>query len=206
MDQMETGKFIAQQRKARGLTQRELADLLGISDKTVSKWECGAGLPEVSLMLPLCQELEISVNELLLGRKLEDFEYKRKAENNIMDYIHEKARTKRLLIAYTIVGIMNVFAGVALILCGGLLELRTVYRVLFIVGGAVSMLAGGIGCTVMELSLGAFACKHCGHRFVPTAMAYILGEHTLTKRRLRCPKCGKRSYCKRVLTLYEEDE
>ena len=57
MDQIRIGRFIAQCRKARGLTQRQLADGLGISDKTVSKWECGNGLPEVSLMLPLCAAL-----------------------------------------------------------------------------------------------------------------------------------------------------
>ena len=57
-----------------------LADRLGISDKTVSKWERGAGLPDVSLMLPLCETLEISVNELLTGEKLTDADYKKKAE------------------------------------------------------------------------------------------------------------------------------
>ena len=62
MDQIKIGKFIAQMRKEKKLTQRNLADELCISDKTISKWECGKGLPEVSLMLPLCEILEISVN------------------------------------------------------------------------------------------------------------------------------------------------
>ena len=57
MNQIKTGKFIAETRKAQGLTQKQLADILEISDKTVSKWECGKGLPEVSLMLPLCLSL-----------------------------------------------------------------------------------------------------------------------------------------------------
>ena len=62
MDQIRIGKFIAVQRKQKGYTQKKLAELLGISDKTVSKWECGKGFPEVSLLLPLCKELVISVN------------------------------------------------------------------------------------------------------------------------------------------------
>lgn len=78
MDQIKTGKFISSLRKEKGLTQMMLADCLGISDKTVSKWECGAGLPDVSLMLPLCEVLEISVNELLTGVKMTDANYKRK--------------------------------------------------------------------------------------------------------------------------------
>ena len=69
MDQLKTGKFIAEMRKSKGLTQKQLADALLISDKTVSKWECGNGLPEVSLMLPLCEILGITVNELITGKR-----------------------------------------------------------------------------------------------------------------------------------------
>ena len=61
MDQIKIGKFIAEERKAKKYTQRELADKLSISDKTISKWERGNGFPEVSLLLPLCNELEITV-------------------------------------------------------------------------------------------------------------------------------------------------
>ncbi len=65
MDQIRIGKFIAESRKSRNLTQRQLADALSISDKTISKWECGKGLPEISIMLPLCEALDITVNDLL---------------------------------------------------------------------------------------------------------------------------------------------
>ena len=70
MDQIIIGKFIASERKRKGYTQRQLADLLQISDKTISKWERGNGFPEVSLLLPLCRELDITVNELLSGERL----------------------------------------------------------------------------------------------------------------------------------------
>ena len=75
MDQVKTGRFIAARRRSLGLTQRELAEKLSVSDKTVSKWECGNGLPEVSLMLPLCELLGINVNELLTGEMLDDASY-----------------------------------------------------------------------------------------------------------------------------------
>lgn len=77
MDQKKTGAFIARMRKEKGLTQAELADMLLISDKTISKWETGKGLPEVSLMLPLCEKLDITVNELLTGAKLSPVEYQK---------------------------------------------------------------------------------------------------------------------------------
>ena len=70
MDQKKIGIFIASLRKEKGYTQNQIAEMMGISEKTISKWECGNGLPEVSLMLPLCDLLGISVNELLLGERL----------------------------------------------------------------------------------------------------------------------------------------
>ena len=82
MDQIRIGKFIAESRKSMNLTQRQLADALSISDKTISKWECGKGLPEVSLMLPLCAALDITVNDLLSGEKVSSTDYKKKAEGN----------------------------------------------------------------------------------------------------------------------------
>ena len=93
MNQEKTGKFIAKKRKEKSLTQQELADILGISNKTISKWECGNGLPEVSLMMPLCEVLGISVNELLSGEEL-DNTYVEKAEENFIELIKEKENTK----------------------------------------------------------------------------------------------------------------
>ena len=80
MDQIKTGRFISQERKSRNLTQKQLAEKLNISDKTISKWECGKGFPEISLILPLCDILQTSVNELLLGERVSEEEYRKKAE------------------------------------------------------------------------------------------------------------------------------
>ena len=67
MDQAQIGRFIAERRRARGLTQRALAEALGVSDRTVSKWECGGGLPELANLLPLCALLGVTADQLLLG-------------------------------------------------------------------------------------------------------------------------------------------
>ena len=97
MDQIKTGKFIATLRKEKELTQKELAEKLGVSDKTISKWECGKGLPDVSLILPLCELLGITVNELLSGEKLDETAYRQKAEENIITLIRKK-HTKEIVI------------------------------------------------------------------------------------------------------------
>ncbi len=65
MDQAKIGRFIAERRRARDMTQRELAEALGVSNRTVSKWECGGGLPELANLLPLCALLGVSADELL---------------------------------------------------------------------------------------------------------------------------------------------
>ena len=75
MDQIKIGRFIADERKRKGYTQKQLSEKLEISDKTISKWERGNGFPEVSLLLPLCNELEITVNELLSGERVSEEDY-----------------------------------------------------------------------------------------------------------------------------------
>ena len=207
MDQITTGRFIAERRKARGLTQRELAELVNISDKTVSKWERGLGLPEVSLMLPLCKELDISVNELLSGKKLSATEYKQNAEDNILSLIQEeRAKTKFQTIIAVIVVVATFFAGLTLIMLSGFLEMKTLYRILLIVIGAVVILTG-IGVAVaLEITCGAFECRKCGHRFVPSVGAYLMGIHTATTRFLKCPKCKKMSGCARRMSISTDEK
>lgn len=95
MDQEKIGRFIAQKRKEQGLTQRELARRLGVGDKAVSKWECGRGLPDYAVLLPLCGLLQIQVNELLSGEMLSAQDYHEKAEDLIMNLMKEKERLTR---------------------------------------------------------------------------------------------------------------
>ena len=115
MDQIKIGKFIADTRKEKNLTQRQLADALSISDKTVSKWECGKGLPEVSLMLPLCGILEITVNDLLTGERVSQLEYQKKAEENMMDLMKENEENKRRMALSVVCGLITIIAVCALI-------------------------------------------------------------------------------------------
>ena len=98
MDQEKTGRFIAAVRRERGYTQRALAEALGLSEKTVSKWECGKGLPEPGYMLPLCQLLGVSVNELLEGERIPLADMIRKMEDNMAALVqqigHEQLRQR----------------------------------------------------------------------------------------------------------------
>lgn len=95
MDQVKIGKFISDLRKEQGMTQQQLSDAIGVSNKTISKWECGNGMPEISSVMPLCQTLQINVNELLSGERLPEKDYSRKAEENMMNLIQETEITKK---------------------------------------------------------------------------------------------------------------
>lgn len=90
MDQEKTGRFIAEKRKEKGMTQKELAGQLGIGDKAISKWECGRGMPDNSIMLPLCSLLGISVNELLMGESISESDYTESSEDIILTLMEEK--------------------------------------------------------------------------------------------------------------------
>ncbi len=101
MNQEKIGKFIAEQRKEQKLTQEELAEKLGITYKAVSKWECGKGLPDASIMIELCEILNISVNDLLSGERIDKENYQKKLEENIIDtidYSNKKVLKKNKLI------------------------------------------------------------------------------------------------------------
>lgn len=201
MDQIKVGRFIASMRKARGMTQRQLADSLHISDKTVSKWECGHGLPEVGLMLPLCETLEISVNELLSGMRLDMADYPKRAEENMMDLMREREEAKKKLRVSVVVGVMGTAVFVFLLLLVAFYaEMFAPGMKVFIILFACLVFAVGIYTAMyLELEAGYFACKHCGHRFKASWGAYLMGMHVLRTRYLKCPVCGKKSWCNYVL-------
>ena len=200
MDQIKIGKFIAEERKAKKYTQRELADKLSISDKTISKWERGNGFPEVSLLLPLCNELEVTVNELLSGERLQEMDYKKKAEENMVNLVKEAQESKKKIIMSAMVAALVIIAAMPLFMIAGLLEMQVWTRILLLGIGFVVMAMGIAIACVLDREAGAFECPECKERFVPDMKSYVMGPHIITKRKLTCPKCGCTKYCKHVLT------
>ena len=200
MDQIRIGKFIAESRKARNLTQRQLADALSISDKTISKWECGKGLPEVSLMLPLCAALDITVNDLLSGEKVSSADYQEKAEGNMINLMKENEENKKRMALSIITGVITVIAVCALIVIVSLIDLPTLVRIILIVFSIAVGAAGIAAAAMLDARAGYFECPYCKELFVPSMGAYVKGYHTITNRRLTCPKCGKTGMCRHRVT------
>ena len=200
MDQVKIGSFIKAVRKEKRLTQHEVAEMLFISDKTVSKWETGNGMPDVTLMLPLCNILGISVNELLSGERLNSDQYYKKAEENILTLMDERKREKKKLILSIIVGLTVMISAFTLLFVAAFADLSEATRIVLIVIGIIILIIGIIPAAILDKDAGYYECKHCGHRFVPSFGAYIMGIHTLTRRHLKCPKCERRSFCRKRLS------
>lgn len=123
MDQIKVGKFISECRKNKKITQAELAEKLNITDRAISRWETGKGLPDSSLMLALCNELDISVNELLSGEKIETKEYQSNAEKNLIELKKQIDQTRKtfLIVSY-------IFGIITILMFIGNMILNFIYR------------------------------------------------------------------------------
>lgn len=116
MDQKKNGRFISEMRKKYNLTQKQLAEKLGVSDKTISKWECGNSFPDVDMLMPLCSELQISVNELLSGEELSANEYLERAEENMMDLIEKSNNEKRSFVKTLVLAGAWMFSAIVIVI------------------------------------------------------------------------------------------
>lgn len=201
MDQMKIGRFIAERRKRVSLTQLQLAEKLGITDRAVSKWETGKAMPDASIMLELCGVLEISVNDLLCGEVVGMEDYSKKLENNLLDMIRQKEQAdKRLLFLETVVGISATVIMFALVLLATFVQMASWLRVALLALGFALFFAGCFYALRIEQVAGYFACKECGHRYMPTYKAVNMAPQMFGIRYMKCPECGKKSWQKKVLS------
>ena len=134
MDQVKIGKFISERRKLKRLTQAQLAEKLDITDRAISKWETGKGMPDASIMLDLCNELEISVNELLSGELIEMSNYDKEVEKNLLDMVKQKEEAdKRLLSMEIVIGALSVSIILLLDFVASFIEMEEWLRILLII-------------------------------------------------------------------------
>ena len=200
MDQVKIGCFIAECRKAKNLTQMQLAEALNITDRAVSKWENGRSMPDTSVMLDLCHILEISVNDLLNGEKISMENNDQKNEQLLLDMAKEVEQKNKTIWTnmWVIMGasITALFAG---IFVARFLIPEGIWQLVTILGVCVLFLIPCFYALKLEVSVGAYKCKNCGHEIVPTYTQALNAMHMGTTRYLKCPKCNKRTWCKKVL-------
>ena len=202
MDQIKIGKFIAECRKKNNLTQVQLADELGITDKAISKWERGIAMPDSSLMLELCAILKISVNELLSGEVIKMEDSRKETENKLIELVKEKENADKLLLKLEIlIGVLSCVILLIPIILGAYLPIeRDWVRVLVVLSGVIPAFIGIFIAIRLEQVVGYYECKECGHRYVPTYKSVSFAMHICRTRRMKCPKCGKKSWQKKVIS------
>ena len=201
MDQVKIGKFISECRKNKKMTQLQLAEKLNVTDRAISKWETGKGMPDSSIMLELCNELEISVNELLSGEMIDMNNYNEIAEKTLIEMAKkEEMQNKRLMMAmWTILGTSALLYIGILLLAVNTLEEGILLGTIISVSTVIFIIAGFIGLK-LEVDTGYYECKSCHHKFVPTYKEAMLATHLATTRHLKCPKCSKRTWAKKVMS------
>ena len=200
MNQIKIGKFIAECRKRQGLTQIQLAEKLNITDKAVSKWERGMAMPDSSIMLELCDILDITVNELLSGEKISMENNDRKNEQLLVDMSKElEKKNKTIWNSMWIIMGVSITALIAGIFLAAFLIPEGIWQLVAILGICVVFLIPCFYALKLEVSVGAYKCKNCGHEIVPTYLEALNAMHRGTTRYLKCPECHKRTWCKKVI-------
>ena len=200
MDQLKIGKFIAECRKQKQLTQLQLADKLGITDKAISKWERGIAMPDTSIMLELCDILCISVNELLNGEMINVENSNEKNEQLLLDMAKElETKNKTIWSSMWAIMIVSMTALIAGIFIAAFLIPEGIWQLVTILGICIVFLIPCFYALKLEVSVGAYKCKNCGHEIVPTYKEVLMAKHRGFTRHLMCPKCNKRTWCKKIL-------
>ena len=201
MNQVKIGKFIAECRKKNNLTQMQLAEKLNITDRAVSKWENGRAMPDSGIMLDLCKELKISVNELLSGEVIEMKEYDKKTEELLLDMQKQKEEAdKRLLALEWVIGILACIILFVPIFIAALLPMEDWQRIITVFSGFIPGLIGLFIALRIEQTAGYYECRKCNHKYVPTYPAVLWAMHMGRTRYMKCPECNKWSWNKKVIS------
>lgn len=178
----------------------QLAEKLNITDRAISKWENGKAMPDSSIMLDLCNELKISVNELLSGEVIKMEAYNKKIEQNLIDMVKEKEQSdKKMLRLEIVVGYISSITFLILIFVASYVEMQNWIKILLIAFGIITFAVGMYNCIKIEQTAGYYECTKCHHKYVPTYSSVLWSMHINRTRYMKCPKCNQRSWQKKVI-------
>ena len=200
MNQIKIGKFIATCRKNQNLTQMQLAEKLNITDRAVSKWETGRALPDSTIMIELSNILKITVNELLLGEQIIMDNANQKNEQIILEMAKEiESKNKIVWTNMWIIMIISMIGLIGSLFLVAFFMEEGIWQIVAIIGAGVIFLIPCFYALKLEVSVGVYKCKKCDTEIVPTYKEALNAMHMGFTRYLKCPKCGKRTWCKKVI-------
>lgn len=201
MDQVKIGRFIAECRKKEGLTQMQLAEKLNITDRAVSKWETGKSLPDSSVMLELCSVLKITVNDLLSGEVITMDNYNKEMENKLLEMVKQKEESdKRLLWIEIVMGVCCILPLIASVIIVLTVPMDEWLGTVIVSASIIPLLIATPFALKIEQKAGYYECQRCGHRYIPGYSSVFWAMHINRTRYMKCPKCNKRSWQKKVIS------
>lgn len=201
MEQAKIGKFIASKRKEQGLTQLQLAEKLGITDRAVSKWETGKSLPDASLMPELCKLLKITINDLLCGEVVSVENYNEKAEKALLEMVKkEEMQNKKLMMYENVIGFGSTLSFLIQVLVAVFFVKNTTAQILLFILAFAFLIVGVSFALKIEAETGYYECQKCHNKYVPKYSSVYFAMHLGTTRYMKCPKCGKKSWQKKVMS------
>lgn len=199
MNQIKIGEFISLKRKEKNITQRQLAEMLNITDRAVSKWENGICLPDAGNMPQLCRILGITINDLFSGEVV-DMNDNKKIEENLLKLKKEnEEKDRRLLNLELAMGIPTTAIALALMMISSLIEMPTAVRVVIIALAFVLLITVCVIAILIEQKAGYYECQKCHHKYVPTYAQVLFAMHYNRTRFMKCPECKKYSWSKKVI-------
>ena len=201
MDQTKIGKFIQEKRKKKNITQSTLAEKLNITDRAVSKWERGICLPDASTMPELCELLDITINDLFSGEMVMKKENEKKLEEDLLEMTKLKEeKDKQLLKLEFVIGYTSSITFIVLIFVASFIKMPKILAIILIAMGIITFIIGMIYALSIEQKAGYYECRNCHHKYVPTYKSVLFAQHINRTRKMVCPKCGKKTWQKKVLT------
>ena len=201
MEQVKIGKFIASKRKEQGLTQLQLAEKLGITDRAVSKWETGKSLPDASLMPELCKLLKITINDLLCGEVISVENYNEKAEKALLEMVKkEEMQNKKLMMYENVIGFSSTISFLIQVFVAVFFVKNTTAQILLFILAFAFLIVGVSFALKIEAETGYYECQKCHNKYVPKYSSVYFAMHLGTTRYMKCPKCGKKSWQKKVMS------
>ena len=200
MDQVKIGKFISEKRKEKNITQSRLAEMLGITDRAISKWENGICLPDAATMPELCEILDISINDLFCGEVVDMKNNEKKLEENLLEMTKMKEdKDKQLLSLEIVIGVVMTLFFLGLMAIAAFIEMNEWIRLVIIIPTILLFLIGSFFMVGIEQKAGYYECGECHYKYVPTYKSVLFAQHINRTRKMKCPKCGKKSWNKKVI-------
>ena len=191
MDYNKIGEFIETERKAQKLTQAKLAEKIYVSEKTVSKWENGKGVPDTNLLPKLCEIFGVSLNELLSGERL-DNENKQQNDELLLNMAKElEQKNKTIWLTMWIIMCVSMVALLSGLFVTAFLIPEGIWQFITIIALCVVFLVPCFYALKLEVSVGSYKCKNCGCEIVPKYSKALFAMHLGTTRYLKCTWCKK---------------